>query len=148
MDRRDWLTRVARSGAASGATLGLCVARATDASAEDGDFEATLARLGVGDAQQDGRLVVEVPDEAWTGASVDIRIDGTAFEEVRELHVLRDDHAPALLVSLTRTGASPLRVALPARLDRPCRVHAFARTPDGWTTGSGRVRTVGSPGCG
>ena len=147
--RRDWLRRVARGGVAGGAAFALPRPRAGAAGPRaDTGFDATLARLGAGAAEEDGRLRVEAPAEAWTGAFVGVRVDATALGLVRALHLLRDAHVPALLASLEPRGALPARLALPVRLERPCRLRALALTAKGWVRADAAVRAVGSPGCG
>ena len=144
MDRRDWFGCVARSG--SGA-LALSTAHANDAPPA-ADLDATLARLGARDARPDPRLVVDVAAEAWSGAFVTVRVDASELPGVRELHLLRDDHVPASIARLALTNTRSARWSLPVRLERPCRLHAFARIDSGWVRAIGVVRTVGSPGCG
>ena len=156
MERRDWLARVARSGAAGGAALTAPGAFA-DGPAPGGSrgrgayaegFDEALDRLGAADATPDERLVVEVAEEAWSGAFVTVLVDGSGLGRIGSLHVFRDDHVPARLVSFEPRRGLPARLALPVRLERPCGVHAFARTSEGWVRASGRVRAVGAPGCG
>lgn len=153
MKRRDWLVRVARGGTAGGA-LALSRALAADVSGEamtsvaGEDFETTLARLGAARARLDERLVLDVPEEAWTGAMISVRIDVSRLGDVRVLHLLRDAHAPAAIVAFEPSGVQPAVLTVPVRLERPCRLRLVARLADGWLRRDAVVRTLGAPGCG
>ena len=146
MDRRDWLGRVARGGLGAGGALALGTAAAAGATADDA--ETALARLGVGDAAVDPRLVLDVAADAWNGDFVIVRVDASGIDGVRELRLLRDDHVPASIVRVALQGALPARLSVPIRLERPCRLLALARTAGGWLRADGAVRAVGAPGCG
>jgi len=148
MERRAWLGRVARGGLGAGGALALSGALADDAAPERDDLDAALGRFGADDAAADPRLVVDVAADAWSGAFVMVRVDASALDGVRVLHLLRDDHGPATIASLEPRGALPARLSLTIRLERPCRLHALARTANGWVRAEATVATVGAPGCG